>query len=175
MWLFHGQYVNILFVEDFDMRRLTEDQRLSHKFLVGCNQAQYEVVQAEARARGLAPTIIAREAFARGLDMLHRKPKPSPAPILKPAKRPPQASQSSAPQAETRTPLAVIKQRQAEHDELCLPYLRSAKGPTDAVQLLERAGVLSPSGKLTWDKTAVWRICRRHGISYLPTGGKDGT
>ena len=37
------------------MRRLTADQRLSHKFLVGANQAQYNVVMAESMRKGVAP------------------------------------------------------------------------------------------------------------------------
>ena len=131
-----------------------------HKFLVGCTQAQCDAVMAEAEARGVAPTIVARECFRRGLELLHEEPEP--APIVKPADRLPQPRMR---QPGTRTPAAVIKQRQTEHDVLCLPYLRAATGPKDAVQRLEQAGIPSPGGG-EWRKEAVWRICKRHGISY---------
>ena len=150
------------------MRRLPDSERLEHKFLVRANQEQYDAVMAEAEARGVAPTIIAREFFRRGLEVLHEDPEP--APIVKavhPSPRP------QTPQAAgTGKAAALIRQRQAEHDELCLPHLRAASGPKDAIQRLEVAGIPMPSGKGIWRKEAVWQICRRHGISYLLSSGR---
>ena len=150
------------------MRRLPEDQRLSHKFLIGCNQAQYDAVMAESETRGVAPTIVAREYFRLGLELQHGRPEP--APTVEPTRRPPRPRTG---QVGTGKTMAAIRQRQADHDALCLPHLRAASGPKDAMQRLEAAGVPTPSGKGRWRKDGVWRICRRYGISYLLSEGTE--
>ena len=144
------------------MRRLTDNQRLTKKFLVGCTLSQYDVIMAESVRRGVAPTIIARECLRRGLESLEPLPsQPAPTPAVErdvqPRKRQRQKRQTTAP---------AIRQRQAEHDALCLPHLEKAEGGNDAVQRLEDAGIPSPSGNMKWDKVAIWRICKRNGISY---------
>ena len=147
------------------MRRLTADQRLSHKFLVGANQAQYNVVMAESMRKGVAPTIIARECFRRGLENLelpHSQPTPTPAVEKTPRRRRTSAGMLN----QHRSAMATIRQRQAEHDALCLTHLDEADGPDDAVQRLEAAGIPTPGGKTKWDKVSAWRICKRLGISY---------
>ena len=150
------------------MRRLPPNQRLSHKFLVGATQAQYDFIMAESVRRGVAPTIIARECLRRGLETLEPLPsQPTPTPAVS------KSSPSRKRQAASRTGVTVLKQRQAEHDALCLPYLDAANNPDDAVQRLETAGILTPGGKTTWDKVSAWRICKRHGISYQ-TRKKEG-
>ena len=150
-------------VKGIDMRRLPPNQRLSHKFLVGATQVQYDIIMAESVRRGVAPTIIARECLRRGLDNLEPLPsQPTPTPAVSKSS----LSTRRKRQAASRTGVAVMKQRQAEHDALCLPHLDAAKNPDDAVQRLEAAGILTPGGKTTWDKVSAWRICKRHGISY---------
>ena len=141
------------------MQRLPDDQKLSFRFLVNCNRSQYETVLAEARERGLAPTIIAREAFVRGLEALGDKTMPASSASRQPAKRERQAQQP-------RKTAEALRQQQAEHDALCLPHLREATGLKDAARRLEAAGILTPTGKTKWNRVSIWRICQRHGLSY---------
>ena len=149
------------------MKRLPDDQKLSFRFLVNCNRSQYGMVQAEAKARGLAPTIIAREAFVRGLEFLQVDGKP--------ATPDESANRKREPEKRVRRPrktAGVLKQQQAEHDALCLPHLREATGLKDAARRLEAAGILTSTGKTTWNTVSIWRICQRHGLSYSDvTGG----
>ena len=49
------------------MRRVKDAERLTHRFMVNCTTAQHDMVMAEAQDSGLAPSIIARMAFAEGL------------------------------------------------------------------------------------------------------------
>ena len=152
------------------MRRLPEDQRLAHKFLIGCTQTQHDTVMAEAEARGMAPTIIARECFRRGLELLQHGGVEA-VPAVRPTDRPPRPRTGQA--GTGKTAAALIQQRQAKHDALCLPHLRVASGPADAIERLEAAGIPSPSSKTPWGKVAVWRICKRHGISYVLGEGTE--
>lgn len=146
------------------MLRVPEHEQRRHKLTINLTDAEHDVLMAEAEARQLVPSVVARECFAQGLRRFTQQAE-EPAPAVKPADRIPQPRTR---QPGTRTPAAVIKQRQAEHDALCLPYLRAATGPKDAMQRLEQAGIPSPSGRKEWRKEAVWRICKRHGISSQP-------
>ena len=152
------------------MKRLPDDQKLSFRFLVNCNRLQYDMVQTEAEARGVAPTIIAREAFARGLESLRTNGKP--ATPGRPANR------EENPEQRTRRPrktTRVLKKEQIEHDALCLPHLQEATGLKDAARRLEAAGVLTPTGKTRWNTVSIWRICQRHGLSYSDAGDGAGS
>ena len=53
--------------------RVTEKERLKHKVLITLNDDQYRMLLDEAGDRNLAPSIIARLAFARGLPAIRRK------------------------------------------------------------------------------------------------------
>ena len=53
--------------------RVTEKDRLKHKVLIRLNDDQYAMLLDEASARKLAPTIIARLAFAEGLHEIRKK------------------------------------------------------------------------------------------------------
>ena len=141
------------------MQRLPDDQKLSFRFLVNCNRSQYETVLAESEARVLAPSIIAREAFVRGLEFLEGDGKM--ATLGEPATREPEQRVR-----QPRKAAGVLKQQQAEHDALCLPYLREATGLKDAARRLEAASILTPTGQTTWNTVSIWRICQRHGLSY---------
>ena len=55
------------------MRRVSDDERLTHRFMVNCTKAQHDVVMDEAKERQLAPGIVARMAFAEGLAEVRRK------------------------------------------------------------------------------------------------------
>ena len=144
------------------MQRLPDDQKLSFRFLVNCNRSQYETVLAESEARVLAPSIIAREAFVRGLEFLEGDRKP--ATPGEPANREPEKRVRQVRQP--RKAAGVLKHQQAERDALCLPHLRVATGLKDAARRLEAAGILTPTGKTTWNTVSIWRICQRHGLSY---------
>ena len=53
--------------------RVTERERLKHKVLIRLNDDLYSLLLDEACNRGLAPSIVARLAFARGLPAIRRK------------------------------------------------------------------------------------------------------
>ena len=53
--------------------RVTEQDRLKHKVLISLNDDQHSMLLDEARARNLAPSIIARLAVAEGLRGICRK------------------------------------------------------------------------------------------------------
>ena len=55
------------------MRRVSDDERLTHRFMVNCTKAQHDVVMDEANERGLAPSIVARRAFEAGLPEIRKK------------------------------------------------------------------------------------------------------
>ena len=52
------------------MRRVPDSQRLEHRVTVNMTAAQWETLNAEANGQGLAPSVIARQAFVRGLELL---------------------------------------------------------------------------------------------------------
>ena len=136
------------------MRRVPEHEQRRHKITVNLTDQEYDALIERATASQLAPSVVARTVFSEGLARMRGKRRAS--------------ASDSVP-----TPVREQQQkpRQPEHDALCLPYLREASGPTDAIRRLEADGIPSPSGRSQWRKEAVWRICKRHGISYLyPTG-----
>ena len=53
--------------------RVSEKDRLKHKVLIRLTDDQYGMLLEEARARDLAPTIIARQGFAEGLPRMRKK------------------------------------------------------------------------------------------------------
>ena len=53
--------------------RVTEQDRLKHKVLISLNDDQHSMLPDEARARKLAPSIIARLAVAEGLTGIRRQ------------------------------------------------------------------------------------------------------
>ena len=53
--------------------RVTEKERLKHKVLITLNDDLYSLLLDEACNRGLAPSIVARLAFAEGLPEIRRK------------------------------------------------------------------------------------------------------
>ena len=53
--------------------RVTEKERLKHKVLIRLNDDLYSLLLDESCVRGLAPSIVARLAFAEGLAEIHRK------------------------------------------------------------------------------------------------------
>ena len=133
------------------VRRLPKGEQLRHKVMVALNGTTYEKLLAEAERQDRPISTTARLLLERVLAAE------------------PQAPEPEAPKrAYTWT---ERKQRQVEHDALCLPYLRAASGPADAIARLEAAGIPSPSTKTPWGKVAVWRICKRHGVTYNDPNG----
>lgn len=55
--------------------RVPDKERLRHKVLISLNDDQYCILLDEARERKLAPSIIGRLAFARGMPELRKKGK----------------------------------------------------------------------------------------------------
>ena len=55
------------------MRRVPENQRLKHRVMLNMTDEQHEMLVAEAHERGLAPSIIARIAFSKGLPTIRKK------------------------------------------------------------------------------------------------------
>ena len=53
--------------------RVTERERLRHKVLISLNDDMYFHLLDEARRRRLAPSIVARQVFAKGLSEIHGK------------------------------------------------------------------------------------------------------
>ena len=53
--------------------RVTEKERLKHKVLIRLDDDMYGLLLDEARRRSLAPSIVARQVFARGLSEMRRK------------------------------------------------------------------------------------------------------
>ena len=58
------------------MRRVPDSQRLEHRVTVNMTAAQWETLNAEANGQGLAPSVIARQAFVRGLELLQGEGEP---------------------------------------------------------------------------------------------------
>lgn len=52
--------------------RVTEKERLKHKVLISLNDDLYFLLLDEARVRNLAPSTIARLAFAEGMPEIRR-------------------------------------------------------------------------------------------------------
>lgn len=55
------------------MRRVSDDERLTKRCMVNMTEEQYAVLLDEAEQRGLAPSIVARMAFAEGLPEIRKK------------------------------------------------------------------------------------------------------
>ena len=53
--------------------RVPESERLKHKVMLALNDAQLEMLQAEAQDRGLSVSTVARLVFAEGLPEIRRK------------------------------------------------------------------------------------------------------
>ena len=93
--------------------RVPEHEQRRHKLTINLTDAEHDVLMAEAEARQLVPSVVARECFAQGLRRFTQQAE-EPAPAVKPADRIPQPRTR---QPGTRTPAAVIKQRQAEQQQ----------------------------------------------------------
>ena len=164
--VFYKCYNNVFIVfktlgiERKPMRRVPDSQRLEHRVTVNMTAAQWETLNAEANGQGLAPSVIARQAFVRGLELLQGEGElvTSGEPVNRETER-----QVRQP----RTNATALKQKQADLDALCLPHLREATGLKDAARRLEAAGILTPTGRTKWNRVSIWRICQRHGVSYI--------
>ena len=55
------------------MRRVSDAERLTRRCMVNMTEEQYAIVVGEANERGLAPSIVARMAFAAGLADIRKK------------------------------------------------------------------------------------------------------
>ena len=55
------------------MRRVSDAERLTKRCMVNMTEEQYATVLDEANERGLAPSIVARMAFAAGLTDIRNK------------------------------------------------------------------------------------------------------
>lgn len=55
------------------MRRVSEADRLTHRFMVNCTAEQHRIVMDEAEQDGIQPGIVARRAFSMGLQELRKK------------------------------------------------------------------------------------------------------
>ena len=53
--------------------RVPEGEKLRHKVMLALNDAQLEMLQAEAQDRGLSVSTVARLVFAEGLPEIRRK------------------------------------------------------------------------------------------------------
>ena len=53
--------------------RVKDADRLTHRFMVNCTARQHATVLAEAEDSGMAPSIIARMAFAEGLAKVRNR------------------------------------------------------------------------------------------------------
>ena len=102
------------------MRRVPEHEQRRHKITVNLTDQEYDALIERATASQLAPSVVARTVFSEGLARMRGKRRAS--------------ASDSVP-----TPVREQQQkpRQPEHDALCLPYLREASGPTDAIRRLE--------------------------------------
>ena len=138
------------------MRRVPEHEQRRHKITVNLTDQEYATLMDRATVSQLAPSVVARMVFSEGLTKGPDR-----------GKGRDEAVQPASPEMPTqRRASERRKARQAEHDALCLPYLREASSLANAAERLEAAGIPTPSGQGRWTKPVVWRINQRHGIAY---------